>query len=115
MPYFGKMRNSRETNDNTIDVNVQGHPTNLFLTLSVPQRNLAGWKKYRCSDELAGKFIIGRGFAWELLTFSSISIRAGCRNSEETNQFYLAGWEISCVSCWEKGTDNAFPATLKNT
>ena len=35
---------------------VQGHPTNLFLTLSVPQRNLAGWKKYRCFDELAGKF-----------------------------------------------------------
>ena len=33
----------------------------------------------------------------------------------ETNQFYLAGWEISCVSCWEKGTDNVFPATLKNT
>ena len=34
----------------------QGHPTNLFLTLSVPQRNLAGWQKYRCFDELAGKF-----------------------------------------------------------
>ena len=35
---------------------VQGHPTSLFLTLSVPQRNLAGWQKYRCFDELAGKF-----------------------------------------------------------
>ena len=31
------------------------------------------WQKYRCNDELAGKFIIDRGFAWELLTFSSIS------------------------------------------
>ena len=35
--------------------------------------------------------------------------------TRETNQFYLAGWEVSCVSCWEKGTDNVFPATLKNT
>ena len=51
--------------------------------ISVPQRNLAGWQKYRCFDELAGKFIIDRGFAWELLTFSSISTRAGCRNSED--------------------------------
>ena len=62
---------------------LQGHPTNLFLTLSVPQRNLAGWQKYRCSDELAGKFIIDRGFVWELLTFPSISSRAGCGNSED--------------------------------
>ena len=61
----------------------QGHPTNLFLTLSVPQRNLAGWQKGRCFDELAGKFIIDRGFSWELLTFSSISTQAGCRNSED--------------------------------
>ena len=30
-----------------------------------------------------GNFVIGRGFAWELLTFSSISTRAGCRNSED--------------------------------
>ena len=29
-----------------------------------------------------GNFVIDRGFAWELLTFSSISTRAGCRNSE---------------------------------
>ena len=33
----------------------------------------------------------------------------------KTNQFNLAGWEISCVSCWEKGTDNFFPAILNNT
>ena len=64
-------------------VTSQGHPTNLFLTLSVPQRNLAGWQKYRCFDELAGKFLIDSGFAWELLTFSSILTRAGCRNSED--------------------------------
>ena len=57
---------------------LQGRPTNLFLTLSVSQRNPSGWQKYRCSDELAGKFIIDRGFACELLTFSSISTRAGC-------------------------------------
>ena len=63
--------------------NVQGHPTNLFLSLSVPQRNLAGWQKYRCFDELVGNFVIHRGFAWELLTFSSISTRAGCRNSDD--------------------------------
>ena len=47
----------------------QGHPTNLFLTLSVPHRNLAGWQNIRCSNELAGKFFIVRGFGWELLTF----------------------------------------------
>ena len=47
----------------------QGHPTNLFLTLSVPHRNLAGWQNIRCSNELAGKFLIVRGFGWELLTF----------------------------------------------
>ena len=62
----------------------QGHPTNLFLTLSVPQRNLAGWQKYTCPD---AKFVIDRGFGWELLTFSSISTRAGCRNSED-----LSSW-----------------------
>ena len=48
---------------------LQGHPTNLFLTLSVPHRNLAGWQNIRCSNELAGKFLIVRGFGWELLTF----------------------------------------------
>ena len=47
----------------------QGHPTNLFLTLSVPHRNLAGWQNIRCSNELAEKFLIVRGFGWELLTF----------------------------------------------
>ena len=66
-----------------IALSKQGHPTNLFLTLSVPQRNLAGWQKYRRFDELGGKFIIDRGFSWELLTFSSISTRTGCRNSED--------------------------------
>ena len=30
-----------------------------------------------------GNFVIDSGFAWELLTFSSISTRAGCRNSED--------------------------------
>ena len=40
----------------TWNKSIQGHPTNLFLTLSIPQRNLAGWPKYRCFDELAGKF-----------------------------------------------------------
>ena len=39
-----------------VDSHIQGHPTNLFLTLSVPQRNLAAWQKYRCFDDLAGKF-----------------------------------------------------------
>ena len=42
----------------------QGHPTNLFLTLSVPHRNLAGWQNIRCSNELAWKFLIVRGFGW---------------------------------------------------
>ena len=48
---------------------LQGHPTNLFLTLSVPHSNLAGWQNIRCFNELAGKFLIVRGFGWELLTF----------------------------------------------
>ena len=40
---------------------------NLLLTLSVPHRNLAGWQNIRCSNDLAGKFLIVRGFGWELL------------------------------------------------
>ena len=47
---------------------IQGHPTNLLLTLSVPHRNLAGWQNIRCSNDLAGKCLIVRGFGWELLT-----------------------------------------------
>ena len=49
------------------DNKLQGHPTNLFLTLSVPQRNLVGWQNSSCSDELAGKFVLG------LMMFPSIS------------------------------------------
>ena len=143
-------------------LNTQWHPTNLFLTLSVPQRNLAGWQNSRCSDELAGKFVTGEGFVLELMKFSSISSIAWWGNFEteggsslptplpppplkgrfesfchthfdgrcrklsfsclvadhfaagwETNEFYLSGWEISCVSCWEKGTDNFFPSNIK--
>ena len=44
--------------------NNQGHLTNLFLTLSVPQSNLAGWQESRCSDELAGKFVTADGLSW---------------------------------------------------
>ena len=40
-------------------------PTNLFLTLSVPQRNLAGWQNSRCSEELAGKFVTAEGSVLE--------------------------------------------------
>ena len=47
--------------------------------------------------------------------FGSRDLKARGIPGWETNQFYLAGWEISYVSCWEKGTDNVFPATLKNT
>ena len=53
---------------------VQGHPTNLFLTLSVPHRNLAGWQNIRCSNELAGKFHIVRGFGWELLNVLAFQV-----------------------------------------
>ena len=140
-----------------------------------PRGILLAGKNTGVSMSWLGNFVIDWRFARELLTFSSISILAGCRNSEdwgrlkkkrtpslsqrivtnirrlvrvialavktcfvpvlsllfgrfgsrdlktrgipgwETNQFYLAGWEISCVSCWEKGTDNVFPAALKNT
>ena len=43
---------------------------------------LAG-KNRGVSMSWLGNFVIDRGFAWELLTFSSISTRAGCRNSED--------------------------------
>ena len=43
---------------------------------------LAG-KNTGVSMSWLGNFVIDRGFAWELLTFSSISTRAGCRNSED--------------------------------
>ena len=51
---------------------LQGHPTNLFLTLSVPQRNLAGWQNSRCPDDLVGKFVAAEGFVLEWMMFSSI-------------------------------------------
>ena len=139
---------------------MQGHPTNLFLTSSVPQMNLAGWQNSRCSDELAAKFVSAEGFVLELKRFSSIARLAWWGNFEkvrwipplpptpllkgrfeafchahfdvrcrklsffcllaahfaagwETNQFYLPGWEISCVSCWEKGTDIFFPSNIE--
>ena len=135
---------------------VQGHPTNLFVTLTVPQRNLAGWHNSRCSDELTGKFGTAEGFVLEFEAYlggkalkskvefpppfpSEGRIEAFCATpilkfdvrcrklsffcllaahfaaGWETNQFYLPGWEISCVCCWGKGTDNFFPAILKNT
>ena len=52
---------------------MRGHPTNLFLTLSVTQRNLAGWETSDCFDKLAGKFITVEGLILELMMFSSIS------------------------------------------
>ena len=55
--------------DDTSLISKKGYPTNLFLTLSVPHRNLAGWQNIRCSIKMAGKFLIVRGFGWELLTF----------------------------------------------
>ena len=44
--------------------------------------SLAG-KNTGVSISWLGNFVIDRGFAWELLTFFSISTRAGCRNSED--------------------------------
>ena len=43
---------------------------------------LAG-KNTGVSMSWLGNCVIDRGFAWELLTFSSISTRAGCRSSED--------------------------------
>ena len=51
---------------------IQGHSTNLFLTLSVPQRNLAGWQSCRCFDELAGQFFAVEGLVLEVMMFCSI-------------------------------------------
>ena len=56
MAICGLSRNLGTTESRKNIEQKQGHPTNLFLTLSVPQRNLAGWQKYRCFDELPGKF-----------------------------------------------------------
>ena len=50
----------------------QGHSTNLFLTLSVPQRNRAGWQNCRCFDELAGQFFAVEGLVLEVMMFCSI-------------------------------------------
>ena len=47
---------------------------NLLLTLSVPHRNLAGWQNIRCSNDLAGKFLIVRGFGWELLNVLAFQV-----------------------------------------
>ena len=48
-----------------------------------PRGILLAGKNTGFSMSWLGNFVIDRGFAWELLTFSSISIRAGCRNSED--------------------------------
>ena len=62
-----------------------------------------------------------RPFATAILTYDVWNCQCFCMLVPDftagwkTNQFYLAGREISCVSCWEKGTDNFFPAILNNT
>ena len=48
-----------------------------------PRGILLAGKNTGVSMSWLGNFVIDRGFAWELLTFSSISTRAGCRNSED--------------------------------
>ena len=48
-----------------------------------PREILLAGKNTGVSMSWLGNFVIGRGFAWELLTFSSISNRAGCGNSED--------------------------------
>ena len=48
-----------------------------------PRGILLAGKNTGVSMSWLGNFVIDRGFALELLTFSSISTRAGCRNSED--------------------------------
>ena len=48
-----------------------------------PRGILLAGKNTGVSISWLANFVIDRGFAWELLTFSSISTRAGCRNSED--------------------------------
>ena len=48
-----------------------------------PRGILLAGKNTGVSMSWLGNFVIDRGFAWELLTFSSISTRAGCRNSKD--------------------------------
>ena len=48
-----------------------------------PRGILLAGKNTGVSMSWLGNFVIERGFAWELLTVSSISTRAGCRNSED--------------------------------
>ena len=48
-----------------------------------PRGILLAGKNTGVSMSWLGNFVIDRGFSWELKTFSSISTRAGCRNSED--------------------------------
>ena len=48
-----------------------------------PRGILLAGKNSGVSMSWLGNFVIDRGFPWELLTFSSISTRAGRRNSED--------------------------------
>ena len=48
-----------------------------------PRGILLAGKNTGVSMSWLGNLVIDRGFAWELLTLSSISTRAGCRNSED--------------------------------
>ena len=87
----------------------QGHPTNLFLTLSVPQRNLADWRVYwRTSATPILTYDVEncRSSACWLLTFQL----AG----KPTNFIFLAGKFLVCLA-GKKEQIIFFPAILKNT
>ena len=61
-----------------------------------PRGILLAGKNTGVSISWLGNFVIDRGFAWELLTFSSISTRAGCRKNpfplpESSHKHTMAG------------------------
>ena len=101
----------------------QGHTTNLFLTLSVPQRNLAGWQNSRCSDELAGNPPPPPPPYWrvDLRPFATpidvrcIKLSLFCLlDGKATNFIFLAGKFLVCLA-GKKEQIIFFPVILKNT
>ena len=72
---------------------LQGHPTNLFLTLSVPQKNLAGWQNSRCFDKVAD-------VRYRKLSFFCLLAAhfAAGWETNATNFIFLAGKFLVCLA-----------------
>ena len=79
----GRQLSLKKTNPIFLRVETSGATQRIYSSHYLfPRGILLAGKNTGVSMSWLGNFVIDRGFALELLTFSSISTRAGCRNSE---------------------------------